>query len=97
MEHIVQFGITIDDDAIRKLVEAKATDAVVMGLNRTLFSLGYDGKPVGISGDVEEIIEMFLEEHKREIIDAAAERLADRLVRTKAVKEAVGEVVKGVK
>lgn len=97
MEHIVQFGITIDDDAIRRLVEAKATDAVVKGLNRTLFRLGYRDEPVGISGDVEEIIKMFLEEHKQEIVDAAAERLADRLVRTKAVKEAVGEVVKGVK
>lgn len=97
MEHIVQFGITIDDDAIRRLVEAKATDAVVNGLNRTLFRLGYNDKPMGISDDVEEIIKLFLEEHKQEIVDAAAERLADRLVRTKAVKEAVGEVVKGVK
>ena len=97
MEHIVQFGITIDDDAIRKHVEAKAADAVIRGLMQSLFKLGYNDKPLGISGDVEEIIEMFLEEHKQEIVDAAAERLADRLVRTKAVKEAVGEVVKGVK
>lgn len=97
MEHIIQFGVTIDDGAIKRHVEEKATDAVVRGLARTLFRVGYNEQPVGISGDVEEIIEMFLEEHKQEIIDGAAERLADRLVRTKAVKEAVGEVVKGVK
>lgn len=94
MEHIVQFGITIDDDAIRRLVEAKATNAVVKGLKQSLFRLGYNDEPLGISGDVEEIIEMFLEEHKQEIIDAAAERLAERLVRTKAVKEAVAKTVK---
>ena len=96
MEHIVQFGITIDDDAIRRHVEGKAADAVVRGLKQSLFKLGYNDKPLGISGDVEEIIEMFLEEHKQEIIDAAAERLADRLVRTKAVKEAVAKTVKEV-
>jgi len=96
MEHIVQFGITIDDDTIRRHVEAKATDAVVKGLKQSLFRLGYNDKPMGVSDDVEEIIKMFLEEHKQEIIDAAAERLADRLVRTKAVKEAVAKVVKEV-
>ena len=97
MEHIVQFGITIDDDTIRRHVEAKATDAVVKGLKQSLFRLGYNDKPMGISDDVEEIIKMYLEEHKQEIVDAAAERLADRLVRTKAVKEAVAKTVKEMK
>ena len=96
MEHIVQFGITIDDDTIRRHVEAKATDAVVKGLNQTLFRLGYNDRLMGITEDVEKVIDTFLEEHKQEIIDAAAERLADRLVRTKAVKEAVARTVKEV-
>lgn len=96
MEHIVQFGITIDDDAIRRHVEAKAADSVVKGLKQSLFRLGYNDRPMGITEDVENVIDAFLEEHKQEIIDAAAERLADRLVRTKAVKEAVAKTVKEV-
>jgi hypothetical protein len=96
MEHIVQFGITIDDDAIKRHVEAKATDAVVKGLNRSLFRLDYDGKPLAITGDMKDIIDAFLEEHKQEIVDAAADRLADRLMRTKIVKDAVAKTVNDI-
>ena len=35
MEHIIQFGITIDDDAIKKNIEEKATKQVVDSISQS--------------------------------------------------------------
>lgn len=94
MEHIVQFGVTIDDEAIQRHVEKKAAEAVTSGLNRSLFRLGYRGEPVGITEDVKDIIDDFLEKHKQEIIKMAADELFEHLKRTKAVRAAVGDAVR---
>lgn len=93
MEHIIQFGVTIDDDAIRKNVESKALDAVVaqivneMKSNMPKDNYGY-GKKIDwyrVSGDA---ISKFIEDNKDEILKIMSNELVERVCRSKAYREA---------
>lgn len=93
MEHILQFGINIDDAAIINAVKAKAEKEIITKLTNEVgakifegnrWSGGYDANHLSYWS--EQLIVKFLDNHKTEIIDAAAKVLADRLVRTKAGK-----------
>lgn len=100
MEHIVQFAIGIDDDAIKDRImqnaEKKITDDIEQQVRDALFDRGWK-KHANIddplNGYSERIVSNFLEQHKQEIIDKAAEHLADKLSRTKAAKEMLTEVL----
>ena len=107
MEHIVQFGIGIDDDAIREIVMKKAEKSIVEDLKKDIRSeiireifvcdsdwYGKDYKRVGLQDWVNDLVVKLLEDHKTEIIERASERLADKMSRTKAVKEAMVEKIR---
>lgn len=93
MEHIIQFGIGIDDDAIRKRIiegaEAQILKNIEDGVRSTLFernyySKGYSKVPTDyLDGKIDE----FLESHKDDILEMAAAKIADRLARSKRGKE----------
>lgn len=89
-EHILQFAISIDDEAIRKAVMARAEKEIVKTITQNieahLFENRY-GRNIGLNERSEKIVEDWLNDHKSEIIDKAAEHLADKLSRTKAAKE----------
>ena len=92
MEHIIQFGIGIDDDAIKKRVEENAEKVIInelqMQIKKTIFDKDYFGRPTEtLSTWAESHINGFLEKHKTEIIECAGKYLAERLARTKAAKE----------
>lgn len=96
MEHILQFAIGIDDDAIAKNIQANAEREITKNLQQAvinqLIEKPYYGKPTldgKFSAFGKEIITGFMEEHKDEIIARAADELAKRLARTKAAKEAI--------
>lgn len=36
MEHIIQFGVTVDDDAIRKRIEEQASNTVIKEIKKTV-------------------------------------------------------------
>lgn len=93
MEHILQFGINIDDNAIVKAVKEKAEKEIITKLTNEVgckifdanrWSGGYDANHLSYWS--EQLLVKMFEDHKTEIIDAAAKILADRLVRTKAGK-----------
>lgn len=96
MEHIVQFAVSIDDTAIEKRIMETAhnqiIDAIRHEIERELFEVRYGSfsnmRQVGVC-----IVEEWLNDHKQEIIDKAAEHLADKLARTKAAKEMLTEVL----
>lgn len=94
MEHIIQFGINIDDEAIRKTIEKQAlnmaTGQIVGEYKKVINPSGgnYSNK---IKDIVNENVQNLLEENKEQIIEMVAERLTDRLVRTKAVKDAISK------
>ena len=106
MEHIVQFGIGIDDDAIREIVMKKAEKSIVEDLKkdirseiiREIFVCDSDwyGKErkTGLQDWVKDLVEKTLKDNKDQIIKMASERLADKMSRTKVIKEAMAEKVR---
>lgn len=101
MEHIVQFAVGIDDNAIVKNImehaEKTITDELTQQVRDKLFESSYYNRHATekdpLSSYAKSLIEKWLDSHKDEIIEKAAMHLADRLVRTKAVKERVGKVI----
>ena len=93
MEHIVQFGINIDDEAIKRTIEKQALNVAIgqiVGEYKKVISPSgnYSNK---IKDIVNENVQNLLEENKEQIIEMVVERLTDRLVRTKAVKDAISK------
>lgn len=93
MEHILQFGISVDDDAIIKAIKAKAEREIIKTLTeqvgRVIFEPNYYGDGYDkryINDWTKKLLQTFFEDHKTEIIDAAASHLADKLARSKAGK-----------
>ena len=104
MEHIVQFGIGIDDEAIRKIIMEKAEKSITQDLMKQIRTdidnqifvidhgwYGNENRRVGLQGWVNDLVMKLLEDHKTEIIEMASEKLADKMSRTKAVKEIMTE------
>jgi hypothetical protein len=95
MEHILQFGISIDDETIRKRVMETAEKKIMEDLTYDVKSQIFEKDPFnrsGLSSNRPSIflakrIDLILETCKDDIINMAAEKLADRLARTKKAKE----------
>lgn len=98
MEHIVQFAIGIDDEAIRQRVVESAYNDVVKQL------VAEAKKETGLSNPryyqrqtwqefIDHALRNYLEENKEIIINLAADRLVESYKRTKAFKETMGKAV----
>ena len=97
MEHIVQFAVDIDDEAIKKQVEGHAVESIKKELKRDIankiFRSKYysrtDADPTidPLSEFSAEIVKDVMATHKDEIIQRAAELLADSHKGTKPRKE----------
>lgn len=96
MEHIVQFGIGIDDEVIKKRVEEKAEKEIIQSIkediSNTMFERYYSYSTpknhiVGVKGFAENLFKEFIEENKDLIIDTAVKQLIDSLSRKKIVKD----------
>lgn len=98
MEHIVQFAINIDDKTIQNRIEEHAYTDVLNKLTKeamdTVFAHtnAYSRENMRKTM-MEEALQSFLEERKDEIIDKAANMLADRFQRTKKYREAMGATI----
>lgn len=98
MEHIVQFAIGIDDKTIQNRIEEHAYTDVLDKLAKeamdtvfahtNAYSRENMWKTMMVSA-----LQSFLEERKDEIIDKAANLLADRFQRTKKYREAMGDAI----
>lgn len=98
MEHILQFGVNIDDDAIVKRIEENAEKAITKDLRAKvgslMFGVGYRGDELdNITGWTESMFREYLNEHKEEIVRLAAKFLAERLAKSKAAKEMLNDVL----
>ena len=92
MEHIVQFAIGIDDAAIQKRIEENGYNDVLNKLVEKAKddlpkTSSFSGKHVNWRYLVDERLDSFIELHKDEIIDLAAEKLCESFKRTKAYKD----------
>lgn len=99
MEHIVQFGICIDDEAIRQRIEEKAEreikEAMLRQIEDVFFETRY-GRRVGYEMWVKDKVDAFFQENRDELIALAADRVAERIVRTKAGREMLERAEKSV-
>lgn len=100
MEHIVQFAIGIDDDAIRKRVAESGYNDIITALSkeckeelaRNGFCSRY-GKSVDWKYFVECSLANWIDQHKDEVIEAAAKLMCDAYKRTKVFKEKMAEAM----
>lgn len=97
MEHIVQFGITIDDNAIINTIVQKAEksilDEIKDAIKKAMFKRGRYYDETEVHTWIKDELDKFLENHKDDIISLASEKLADKLSRTKRVKDEVNKVL----
>ena len=98
MQHVVQLGINIDDDAIRRAVEAEAKKEIINGIKNDITNVVFEryyGAPNKnrLSDYACAIIKETIDEYRDQIIAATASLLANRIVRTKKYQEVVGEVL----
>jgi TolB-like protein len=102
MEHIIQFGVTIDDKKIEERVMDGAERQIIDGLKREIgntilarhsaYGYKYDSTTLTTVG--EQLVSEWLNEHSEEIVELAAAKVADKVSRTKAWKEKFGETLK---
>lgn len=101
MEHIVQFAIGIDDNAIVERVTANAEKEIIKELQQQVANKLFQRNYYNRNADPERdplsefslnMIDDFFDKHKDTIIEKAAERLADRLSRTKKAKEILNDI-----
>lgn len=98
MEHLVQFAIGIDDKAIQNRIEEYAYRDVLDKLAKNAvdsvfaYTNAYSRETMWKTL-MEDALHSFLEERKDEIIDKAANMLADRFQRTKKYREAMDAAI----
>lgn len=100
MEHVVQFGINIDDSSIAEAIKRDAykdvikqlTDEARKDLPKRCEYSGYGKKEVdwhGIIGEeVENRVGAIIDEKADEIVDIAVKRVYDSIIRRKPFREA---------
>lgn len=102
MNHPIQFSIDFDDELLKRRIAENAERQVIKNITdelaAELFGVDYYGRPKSgyVADWVHEKVGEFLSENREEIIAQASKELADRLYRSKNVREAAGEVAKGV-
>ena len=102
MEHIVQFAIGIDDEAIKKNISEHAektiTEQLLNDVERIVFDTDSWGRTVNksrVSSFTERQFDKFLEDNRESIIEIAGKYLADKLARSKRGKEILENLTDG--
>lgn len=100
MEHILQFAISIDDNAIINRVQENAektiTQEIQKRVEQCIFRTNYYGDAQShLSYTAETLFLNWLDSHKEEIIQSASKELANKMIKTKAVKAAIENVLEG--
>lgn len=101
MEHILQFGINIDDNAIIETVKRNAERAIIDMLKREVENAIFDSRyTYGRTRDArstfsnltQDVLNDFLNANREVILDRASTVLADKLARSKAAKAILEEL-----
>ena len=95
MEHIIQFGITIDDEVIKQNIEKKAREQITEELKKEIRKELFVGTGwnMDLSYKVKELIKETVRECQDQIIKDATDQLVDIMKRSKKYKEALAKIV----
>ena len=102
MEHVIQFAVGIDDDRIVNLVEENASKQIIGDLKQQvanrIFSANYYDKNADPSRDQlseasVKIVSDFLKDNKDNIVERASEILADKMFKSKTIREKIKDSV----
>lgn len=99
MRHEVMIPMEFNTDAVEQKLEKDGYDELMGRIyERCEQELpkkwGYgSNREVSWKEFVERAADRFMDSHKNEILEAAAKRMVDRMVKTKAYREAVAEAV----
>lgn len=94
-EHIFQIAIAVDDDTIKAQATKYCAEQISKALNDDYVNKGYYGKctlGAKLTEVVEECCDKFLADHRSEIVDEAVKLVANKVFRSKAFKEKVGNI-----
>lgn len=95
MEHVVQLGINLDDEAIVKAVVRDAKNQIIDALAREVRGeLGITGNRYNRSELADEIADAIMERCREDVVRQTVERLADTLPRRKWYRDAVSASIK---
>ena len=77
MEHIIQFGVTIDDEKIEKRIVENAEKTITADIKKkvekNIFETDYYGEPTGkLTCKVQDLVRDWLNDHSDKIIELAA-------------------------
>ena len=100
MEHIIQIAIAVDDERITRTVEAQALRTIIDDLEQDVRNKLFSPKSAyfisknatasdPLSDFSVDLIKGFFKKHEDAIIKKAADALAERLSKSKAVKDMV--------
>lgn len=91
MEHLVTVGVVLEDEAVQKSVVNALRDKFYGQIEDALCAeyYRYRNPKAALTVLAEHSTEKFLEDHKAEIVAAAASLLVEKLRNTKAVKDMV--------
>ena len=92
MEHIVQIGIGIDDEAIKETIRANVQEAVVNKISEELIDVifkrsGYNNKDLSLQPFAFDLVKEVFEDNKDTIINLSVKELAKALSKKKVVKD----------
>ena len=87
MEHIIQFGVNIDDDAIMKMVSNKASDEILNQVKELTKSSYYSASKLEIMAMDE--ISKVVADNKDVIIDKAVKVVCDNIRNSKKYRQAL--------
>lgn len=96
MDHLVQFTISIDDAHIAQMVENNASKVLEERILKTVKQQldGSDGYFYnGLNAQAMDCYKEVLERYKDEIIAAAAKDIADRVMKSKKMRDRIVEEV----
>ena len=94
MEHVVQFGVSIDDEAIEREVVRLATGQIIGQIADEVRSqLDVRGSRYAPSRFAEAIAERVMEDCRGDIVARAAELVAEKAPKTRWYREAVRDAV----
>ena len=100
MEHVIQIGVSVDDEAIQKQIMATAEKQIVGEIKNDIEKeiINKRSRYYGSSTETElteraeEIVKEWLDENSDKVIECAGKLIADKVYRSKAWKAKYGEV-----